>query len=147
MKVTLNYFKPSGKWYTEAVVDAPVEHYWEVADWLRNEEKSHPGLMATWDEGFILIRGENENDFFYMLNLEKERKTDGAAQLVLRELARARGKFPDFNSPHEGYAVLLEEVDELWEAVKFGTPDEAADEAIQVAAMGLRFLTDCTEIE
>jgi hypothetical protein len=38
--------------------------------------------------------------------------------IIDEELQRAVSKFPKFNSPHEGYAVLLEETDELDEAVK-----------------------------
>lgn len=62
------------------------------------------------------------------------------------ELARAQSIYPRFNSPHEGYAALLEEVDELWDEVKASKPgsDRAAmrKEAVQVAAMALRFLHD-----
>jgi len=60
------------------------------------------------------------------------------------ELSSARRTFPDFNTGHEGYAVIQEELDELWEAVKAkGTPRfRLADEALQVAAMALRFIED-----
>ena len=34
-------------------------------------------------------------------------------QLVHKELAAADKKFPQFHSTHEGYAVILEEVEEL----------------------------------
>jgi len=37
---------------------------------------------------------------------------------VLMELASAEAKFKPFNSSHEGYAVILEELDELWDVVK-----------------------------
>ncbi len=37
---------------------------------------------------------------------------------VLFEVGRARDKYPPFNSAHEGYAVLYEEVDKLWDHVK-----------------------------
>jgi hypothetical protein len=33
---------------------------------------------------------------------------------TLNELSNACKHWPAFNSAHEGYAVLLEEVDELW---------------------------------
>jgi hypothetical protein len=50
------------------------------------------------------------------------------------------------NSAHEGYAVLAEEVDELWDHVKVqqGKRDvvEMTYEAVQVAAMALRFIVD-----
>lgn len=61
---------------------------------------------------------------------------------VVGELRDARAKWCDFNSPHEGYAVIKEEVDELWDAVKANDLTAARIEAVQVAAMALRFLTD-----
>lgn len=61
---------------------------------------------------------------------------------VTDELAAARRKFPNFHSAHEGYAVLLEECDELWDAIKHDDGDGMRREAIQVAAMALRLLTD-----
>lgn len=67
---------------------------------------------------------------------------------ALVELERAMQSFPPFHSAHEGYAVILEEVDELWEEVKGHTgPTRTANmrkEAIQVAAMALRFVHDVT---
>lgn len=42
---------------------------------------------------------------------------------------------------HEFYAILKEEVDELWDAIKRNDPqDNVVDEAIQVAAMVFRYL-------
>ncbi len=34
------------------------------------------------------------------------------------EIKKAESKFPAYNSPHEGYAIILEELDELWDEVK-----------------------------
>ena len=61
---------------------------------------------------------------------------------VKGELDRATEMFDRFNSTHEGYAVLKEEVDELWEAVKKNDIQAARMEAYQVAAMAIRFLLD-----
>ncbi|GAG41645.1 unnamed protein product [marine sediment metagenome] len=63
------------------------------------------------------------------------------------ELRRARAKHPTMHSGHEAYAVILEELDELWDEVKKREPDPARlrAEAIQVAAMGLRFVLDIAE--
>ena len=70
--------------------------------------------------------------------------TDDLLQTIKDELARARLKFPNFNSAHEGYAVLLEEVDELWAEIKAnGDQTDMRDEAIQIAAMAVRFIEDC----
>jgi len=61
------------------------------------------------------------------------------------ELTRAQSLFPAFHSAHEGYAVLLEEVEELWFEVRHNNPPGARQEAIQVAAMALRFIMDVTD--
>ena len=70
---------------------------------------------------------------------------------VVAELENAQTKFPPFNSAHEGYAILLEQVDELWEAVRLqygaSRDDAIRHEAVQVAAMALRFLIDVCEKE
>lgn len=59
------------------------------------------------------------------------------------ELGRARQKWPaGFHSGHEGYAVLKEELEELWDAVKADDAAHARREAVQIAAMALRYLTD-----
>jgi len=62
---------------------------------------------------------------------------------VGHEVLRAQAKYPPFNSAHEGYAVLLEEVDELWQEVKRKQserdPTALLTEATQVAAMAARF--------
>lgn len=63
-------------------------------------------------------------------------------KLVQAEYKRAANKFPPFHSAHEGYAILEEEVDELWDAIKTNDEDAAFDEVIQVAAMAVRFLYD-----
>lgn len=66
---------------------------------------------------------------------------------VAEEVERAERKHPAMNSPHEGYAVLLEEVDELWDEIKRdeGRATAAQIEAIQVAAMAVRYLLNLTE--
>lgn len=87
-------------------------------------------------------------------------------ELVKVELSAANERFPPFHSAHEGWAVILEEVDELkaevkqvdehfcfvWTAIKYDWPSaeyikevygraiNAACEAIQVAAMCQKFL-------
>lgn len=76
-----------------------------------------------------------------MTNLPIARE-EQIAQEVLDELAAATRKFGPFASAHEGYAILKEEVDELWQEVKHGTKKKAREEAIQVAAMAIRFVMD-----
>lgn len=67
------------------------------------------------------------------------------------ELKKAVANWPAFNSAHEGFAVLAEELDELWDHVKTNQKrrDLAAmrKEALQVAAMALRFALEvCDEV-
>jgi hypothetical protein len=63
---------------------------------------------------------------------------------VAAEHGVATGKFPPINSGHEGKAVIEEELDELWLEVKAnrGTSREAMQEAIQIAAMAVRYVCD-----
>ena len=66
------------------------------------------------------------------------------------ELNEAMTNWPSFNSAHEGFSVLKEEVDELWEHVKVNQRKRdikaMRKEAIQVAAMAMRFALDvCNE--
>lgn len=57
------------------------------------------------------------------------------------EITTARLKHGSFNSSHEGYAVILEELDELWDHVKANTgyTENARIEAIQIAAMAIKY--------
>lgn len=71
------------------------------------------------------------------------------ADEVIKEVHMAKSIFPaDFNNAHEGYAVILEELDELWDEIKKNQRnyDIAAQrkEAIQCAAMCIRFATELT---
>ena len=72
--------------------------------------------------------------------------TEAAVILVEDELENAEEKFGPFKNVHEGYAVILEELDELWDEIKKKNPDKGRlrDEAKQVAAMALRFMLDLT---
>lgn len=69
---------------------------------------------------------------------------DEAIQSILAEFKKAESKFPEFRSEHEGYGVLLEEVDELWYEIKNnkrpGAEERMKEEAAQVAAMALKFI-------
>lgn len=61
---------------------------------------------------------------------------------ILNEYERARAKHKPMQSAHEGYAILLEEIDELWQEIKHGTPEKARKEAIQVGAMALAIIAE-----
>ena len=65
---------------------------------------------------------------------------------VESELQSAMHNWAPFNSAHEGFAVLHEEFDELkahvWTNQKKRDLEEMKKEAIQVAAMAIRFAHD-----
>ncbi|MGD1960532.1 MAG: hypothetical protein ACFB2Y_16855 [Fulvivirga sp.] len=88
--------------------------------------------------------------------------TGKTAEAIDDEISKAKEVFTqNFNSTHEAYAVLKEEVDELWDEVKHGEKRELErcdsiesaiashkglmrKEAIQVAAMAIRFINELT---
>lgn len=82
------------------------------------------------------------------MEVSKLKELDYAVEQVLQELLKARQGFSGFNSAHEGFSILNEEVDELWDEVKVNQKKrnvlKLRGEAIQVAAMALRFILDCT---
>lgn len=65
---------------------------------------------------------------------------------VRREAETGELNWPPMNSAHEAYAVLAEEVDELWDHVKVNQKRRdipaMRKEAVQVAAMAIRFIRD-----
>ncbi|MCW4027351.1 MAG: hypothetical protein NWE76_07720 [Candidatus Bathyarchaeota archaeon] len=75
-------------------------------------------------------------------------KLSEIADDVVAEVRRAEMKFPPFNTPHEGYAIIKEELDELWEEIRkqydVRTKEKMRKEALQVAAMAVRFMGDLT---
>lgn len=71
-----------------------------------------------------------------------------AMQEVREELLSAVQKFAPMHSAHEGFAVIHEELDELWEEIKKSPKKRDIEamhaEAVQVCAMSMRFLLDIT---
>lgn len=71
--------------------------------------------------------------------------------LVHKECRRAFASHSPFASAHEGYSVILEELDELWEEVKkrrnVRSNSKMLTEAIQVSAMCVRFIHDLKLLE
>jgi transcriptional regulator with XRE-family HTH domain len=71
------------------------------------------------------------------------------AELALQELRTARSAHGPMHGRHEGYAVILEELDELWAECKKRSPEaiRLRKEAIQVAAMAMRFVLDVCPVD
>ena len=62
--------------------------------------------------------------------------------LIVVEIKNSREKYGNFQSTHEGYAVIKEEMDELWDCVKSNDLKSAQVESCQVAAMAIKFIQD-----
>ena len=75
-----------------------------------------------------------------------ENRVQFIASEVVEECRRARVTHPPFNSGHEGYAVILEEMDELWDELKkkkaLRDYAKIKHEAHQVAAMAICFIDE-----
>ena len=71
-------------------------------------------------------------------------RTDEALKLIEEEYLRASDLYPDLHSNHEAYAVIKEEVDELWDAIKDNKDvkgnNQIRHELIQIGAMVVRYL-------
>ena len=63
---------------------------------------------------------------------------------MAQEYQRARVKFPPFHSAHEGYAIIKEELDELWGYVKANQVFRSRKEAVQVGAMAIAFIMEAS---
>lgn len=63
---------------------------------------------------------------------------------VRQELQQATQDYEPIANLHEGYAVILEELDESWEEIKHKRPNLPAvrHELIQTAAMVVRTIAD-----
>lgn len=72
-----------------------------------------------------------------------------ALRAVSDEVLRAQSIYGAFTSAHEGYAVLLEEVDELkaevWKGPHERDYDAMRKEACQIAAMAVRIMIEIAE--
>lgn len=93
------------------------------------------------------------NDPLLQLELEEDKmlvddplydRIEDALHGLREELHKAMTKHAPMHSAHEGHSVIREELDELWEHVRADTghTPAARKEALQVAAMGLRYALD-----
>lgn len=68
---------------------------------------------------------------------------------VANEFLWASSRYPPHNSAHESCAILQEEYEELWDEVKMKSHNKKKmrKEAVQIAAMAMRFIYDVIEVE
>lgn len=66
---------------------------------------------------------------------------------IKKEVQFAESKFAAYNSSHEGYAIIAEELDELWDLVKGHSHDYKSEyhEAKQIACTVIRYMQMCAK--
>ena len=73
-------------------------------------------------------------------------KEESVINEVVREFHGAMETYPAMTSPHEGWAIIQEEMDELWEIVRLKPTlrdrNKMREEARQIAAMAIRYMVD-----
>lgn len=72
----------------------------------------------------------------------KQPTADAVLNKVLHAYECARQKHSPMQSAHEGYAVILEELDEVWDEIKTDRFEAAKAEMLQVAAMAIAFIVE-----
>jgi hypothetical protein len=70
----------------------------------------------------------------------REKKIVALSQELIDEYYFSLKKHKEFNSTHEGYAVIKEELEELWDEVKKDDYVNCRKEVVQLGAMALKFL-------
>lgn len=70
-------------------------------------------------------------------------------QNILNELENANTQYGPFKSIHEAYAVILEELDEVWDEIKHKQADcdKIEAELLQVAAMCVKTIDYIREVK
>lgn len=105
-----------------------------IAAWILTEEQMFPSAEAA-----EILTGHGETNVHVRLS--------EILREVRSEVLQAAKKHEPMASPHEGYAVIKEELEELWDEIKRdrGCAPMAREEALQVAAMALRYVLDLTD--
>lgn len=75
---------------------------------------------------------------------DKRNLVNSVLDEVRHNLKQGMIKHAPMHSPHEGASVIREEFEELWDHVKAdtGRTPEARKEALQLAAMAVRYIVD-----
>jgi hypothetical protein len=69
-------------------------------------------------------------------------RIDSALMDIRAEVIRATALHGPIRSSHEGYGVIKEEFDELWDDIKANDPISARVECTQLGAMAVRYMVD-----
>ena len=116
--------------------------------WIRNCRIQHQDILqqptCCWHASAALPQGELTRAVHRELSPESHALLDSLLDELRGEIYDAVATHGPMSSPHEGKAVIEEELDELWDEIKAdrGKTGLARAEALQIAAMGLRYIID-----
>ena len=121
---------------------------------VRSELKTMINLNTGYDtddrQHTIDVNVSVEDDAFRLdtFLMIKTNKLNSIIELVHDELDNAMEIFDSMQSYHEGFAIIKEEIDELWDEIKGNQDqDKLLEEAIQSAAMCIRFCLNLIDIK
>lgn len=114
---------------------------------IKEISKNIPYVVYIEDDyGMSQSVWEGEGEWEY-IPPSKISKSDADSNLIKNLFIDIKAEYDNsiakhgiFNSTHEGWAVIKEELEELWEDVKKDDFNHAEKEALQIAAMALKFL-------
>lgn len=115
---------------------------------IREIVESAKAAFITQTEGVVIPTQAIEQQGLLIAFAEKMLNVGASTFMadMITELQRAEGQHGRYNSYHEAYAVILEELDEFWEIVRQKTADrdpvEARKELIQIAVTAWRTARD-----
>jgi hypothetical protein len=118
-----------------------TEHRLTVSCQEYCKKSNCPAMQRSWS---AVVRGKDlSHDGTPHEPTDRELK---AMTAIVAELRRATAMNGPFHSAHEGYGVMKEEFDELWDEIKRKAidrdPAKMQKEAIQLGAMAMRFIID-----
>lgn len=99
-------------------------------------------IVVAWEPPFADLTVDLARLLRSLQPTYESAKLDGVLERVRREFLSATGRHKPMNGPHEGFGVCYEELDELWDEVKANNRPAQIKEAIQLAAMGMRYVHD-----
>jgi phage terminase large subunit-like protein len=75
---------------------------------------------------------------------QKQKENQSSAmKLVQNELERCIKDHGLFVDSHQAYGVIMEEIHEMFDEIKMNNLPRAIEEAVQVAAMAIKFILSC----
>jgi hypothetical protein len=70
----------------------------------------------------------------------KRETVDGVLDELCAKVCKVNSEHPLYNSTHEGYGYLMEEVEEMFDEIKANLTNRSINEAFDVAVVAVRYI-------